>query len=153
MSYRGQKPGGTQLSRPVAELPPFPKDVQRRLTRKGPSHLNPWKAGKLAINYESAEALSQQDGIKNIRTSPEPACEHTDGSEEEGYLLLSGVSNGPTTTSQERWDMMPEKLQREKRRAECALRPIKRNEKRKKITKRAENSTTPEAINRLIKGC
>ena len=83
MSYKGQPPARvTQLSRPVAELPPFPKAVQRRLTRKGPSYLNPWKAGKLAINYESAKALSQQDDTKNIPKTLEPACEHTDGSEE-----------------------------------------------------------------------
>ena len=122
MSYKGQPPArGTQLSRPVAELPPFPKAVQRRLTRKGPGDVNPWR--------KLAEASSQQDDTKNIRKTPEPACEHTDASEEEGYLLLSGASDGPTTTGQERWGMMPEKLQWEERRAECALRPTKRNEK------------------------
>ena len=129
------------MSRPVAELPPFPKDVQRRLTRKGPSHLNPWKAGKLAINYESAEALSQQDDTKNIRKTPEPACEHTDASDktvepacedsdasdDEGFTYLSGSP--------------------EKQHAPCPQTPINTNCKRRNLTRGA----TPEAISRLIK--
>ena len=126
--------------------------MQRRLTRKGPSYLNPWRRGKLAINSESAEALSQQDDTKIIQKTLVPACEHTDGSGDEGYVFLSSDSNGPTTTSQEHWDMMPEKLRKEKRRVESAERPIEQDGRRKKISKRAENFTTPEAINMLIRG-
>ena len=100
------------------------------------------------MNSEAAEAWSQQADTKLIHKTLVPACEHTDGSGEEGYLFLSGDSNGPTTTSQEHWDMMPEKLRKEKRRVGSAEGPNKRDGRRKKISKRAENFTTPEAINR-----
>ena len=120
------------LSSPVAELPPFPKAVQRRLTRKGPSCVNPWKAGKLSVSYESAEALSQQEETKNVQKTVDPACEDSDGSEDEGFLFLSGYT--------------------EKRNAACAPRPIKRNGKRGKLTTGDKDFTSPEAISRLIKG-
>ena len=133
MSYKGQAEAGEMvLSRPVAELPSFPEAVQRRLKRKAPSDLNPWKAGNLAINYDSVGPLSQQNETKNVQKTAGPACEHSDGSEDDGYLYLSGCTERPV--------------------AECAQRAIKRNGKRLKIIKGAKNSTTPEAIGRLISG-
>ena len=141
MSYKGQEAaGGANLSRPVAELPSFPETIQRRLTRKGPSYLNPWRRGKLEMNSEAAEAWSQQADTKLIPKTLVPACEHTDSSGDEAYLFLNSDSNDPITRSKEHWDMLPEDWRENKRRAGSAEGPNRRNVKERKIKKRASTS-------------
>ena len=153
MSYKGQEAaGGANLSRPVAELPSFPETIQRRLTRKGPSSLNPWRRGKLEMNSEAAEAWSQQADTKLIPKTLVPACEHTDSSGDEAYLFLNSDSNDPITRSKEHWDMLPEDWRENKRRAGSAEGPNRRNVKERKIKKKGERFPTCEAINRLIRG-
>ena len=51
------------MSRPVAELPPFPKAVQRRLTRKGPGDVNPWRKLAEASSQLDEELAMNLDGI------------------------------------------------------------------------------------------
>ena len=127
-----------------AKLPFFPKTVERRLTRKGPGDVTPWRKLEEALSQLDEELAINLQGGPDIRTMV--AGESQEGDEEAGHSLFSGVPYDRATTSQECRGMMPENLQSPKQR------PVKDNLKRKTISKNAEDVTTAEAIGRLVRG-
>ena len=146
MSYKAQTKEQciVPLTASGAKLPFFPKTVERRLTRKGPGDVTPWRKLEEALSQLDEELAIALQGGPDIRTMV--AGESQEGDEEAGHSLFSGVPYDRATTSQECRGMMPENLQSAKQR------PVKDNWKRKKISKNAEDVTTAEAIGRLVKG-
>jgi hypothetical protein len=134
MSYQGQaRAEGITLFSPFAKLPPFPKVVRRRLKRKAPCHLIPWKAETPEKHIISQDLVRQPGEIKNNHWAVAVESDSSDDSQGIGYQLLSGYT--------------------EKQEAERALRATKGHEKPRKRSKRDRYLTTPEAIGRLISGC
>jgi hypothetical protein len=134
MSYQGQaRAEGITLFSPLAKLPPFPKVVYRRLKRKAPCHLIPWKAETPEKHSISQDLVRQPGEVKNNHWAVAVESDSSDDSQGIGYQLLSGYT--------------------EKQEAERALRATKGLEKPRKRSKRDRYSTTPEAIGRLISGC